>query len=113
MLEGERRRRLSGVCFRSDLFHKWFSLVRRVGSADTFSFASDRAEMKQRVTYGIKNKINALHVKSVLLNCIRSNGRSFFFWCFNVNVIHLTCAHADISDVLFVFFSFVNVAAHR
>lgn len=84
MLEEERRRRLSGVCFRSDLFHKWFSPVRRVGSADTFSFVFDRAENKQRVTYGIKNKTNVLHVNPVFFKLLHKG--SFFIF-----VLHIKC----------------------
>lgn len=46
LLDGERSRRLSSVCFRSDLFHKWFSPSCAELGAQTLSASSS---IKQKI----------------------------------------------------------------
>lgn len=92
------------------VFQKWlisqvvFSVVRRVGSADTFSVAFDQAENRGGVTRGVLKTTNGFPVKLALLIAVKRARRCFSAWW---EMPHIS----RVQTWICAFFDF-NVGAH-
>lgn len=104
LLDGERSRRLSGVHFRSDLFHKWFSLSCAELGAQTLSASSSIKKKIVEVTHGVLNTTNGLPVKLALLIAVKRAHRCFSAWW---EMAHISRVHTWICA-----FFYFNVGAH-